>query len=190
MTDNQTLLGIQEIIAIKNQFIFLTLKPPAAANADWTIRHAGRYYQYEFWWRLFQSSVQHCFSRIADFHLPLPHQFFIICFPKKPLEAFEMGFKSDLEQFKCINLAPKKPLEAFEMVFKSYLKQFKCITLASNSLRTFFFLIYIYVWCGIMRTLICQFVFYLKISISIICLIIICTSTVKKMRVEQFYQML
>ena len=139
MTDNQTLLGIQEIIAIKNQFIFLTLKPPAAANADWTIRHAGRYYQYEFCWRLFQSSVQHCFSRIADFHLPLPHQFFIICFPKKPLEPFEMGFKSDLEQFKCINLAPKKPLEAFEMGFKSYLKQFKCINLASNSLRTFFF---------------------------------------------------
>jgi len=114
VTDNQTLLGIQEIIAIKNQFIFLTLKPPAAAKADWTIRHAGRYYQYEFCWRLFQSSVQHCFSRIADFHLPLPHQFFIICFPKKPLEAFEMGFKS-------------------------YLKQFKCINLASNSLRTFFF---------------------------------------------------
>ena len=73
-----------------------------------------------------------------------------------------MGFKSDLEQFKCINLAPKKPLEAFEMGFKSYLKQFKCINLASNSLRTFFFLIYIYDWSGIMRTSICQLVFIWK----------------------------
>ena len=34
MTHNETLLGIQEIIAIKNQFIFLTLKPPAVGPSD------------------------------------------------------------------------------------------------------------------------------------------------------------
>jgi len=42
------------------------------------------------------------------------------------------------------------------------------------------------VWSGIMMTSICQLVFYLKISISIICLIIICTSTVKKWGLNNF----